>query len=70
MSRNHYFRWILLILDFSPNISEKYSYFKFRENPPSGSIVLPRGQTLEFWERAYRKDPAHSKKVMELALFG
>jgi len=32
-------------LIFSRQILEKYSNFKFRTNPSSGSRVVPRGQT-------------------------
>jgi len=32
-------------LAFSRHIFEKYSNIKFHENPPSGSLVVPYGQT-------------------------
>jgi len=32
-------------LEFSKLIFEEYSNVKFRENPSSGSRVVPRGQT-------------------------
>jgi len=32
-------------LEFSQQISEKYSNIKFHENPSSGSPVVPCGQT-------------------------
>jgi hypothetical protein len=34
-------------LEFSHQISEKYSNIKFRENPSSGSQVVPCGETDE-----------------------
>jgi len=50
-------------LEFSTQISEKYSNIKFNENPSSRSRVVACGQTersddeansriLQFWERA------------------
>jgi hypothetical protein len=36
---------ILMNLEFSRYIVEKYSNIKFHENPCSGSRVVPRGQT-------------------------
>ena len=44
----------LIILYLSRQIFEKYSYIKFRENPSSGSRVVPRGRT-------YRHDEADSR---------
>jgi len=32
-------------LEISEQVFEKYSNIKFHENPPSGSRVVPRGQT-------------------------
>jgi len=32
-------------LEFSQQVSEKYSNIKFHENPPSGSPVVPCRQT-------------------------
>jgi len=49
-------------LEFSGQIVEEYSNIKFRENPSSGSRVVPCGRTdrhdetnsrfSQFWERA------------------
>jgi hypothetical protein len=36
---------ILVRLEYSRNISEKYSDTKFHENPSSGSTVVPCGQS-------------------------
>ena len=36
---------ILMKLEFSRHIFDKYSNIKFNENPSSGSRVVPRGQT-------------------------
>jgi hypothetical protein len=36
---------ILMKLEFSGQIFEKYSNLEFNENPPSGSRVVPYGQT-------------------------
>ena len=35
---------ILIKLEFSPQILEKYSNIKFHENPSSGSRVVPLGR--------------------------
>ena len=53
---------ILMILEVSRHIFEKYSNTKFHENPSSGTRVVPCGQTdrhdeansrfSQFWERA------------------
>jgi hypothetical protein len=37
--------WFLIKLGFSLHIFEKYSNIKFHEDPPSGSRVVPCGQT-------------------------
>jgi hypothetical protein len=42
-SRICYFCRILMKLEFSPQIFEKYSNIKFQENPSSGSQVVPCG---------------------------
>ena len=36
---------ILMKLEFSEQVFEKYSNIKFYKNPPSGSRLVPRGQT-------------------------
>jgi len=36
---------ILMKLEFPRQFFEKYSNIKFHENPPSGSRVVPSGQT-------------------------
>jgi hypothetical protein len=45
MQRNHYSCHILMKLEFSQQIYEKYSNGKFRENPSSVSRVVPIGRT-------------------------
>jgi len=44
-SRTRYSCQILIKLEFSRHISEKYSNIKFHENPSSGSRSVPCGQT-------------------------
>ena len=45
MKSNRYSCQILLKLEFTRQIFEKYSNIKFHENPSSGSRVSPCGQT-------------------------
>jgi len=40
-----YSRTVLMNLDSSPQIFEKYSNVKFHENPSTGSPVVPCGRT-------------------------
>jgi hypothetical protein len=35
---------MLMKIEFTEHIFEKYSYIKFHENPSSGSSVVPYGQ--------------------------
>jgi hypothetical protein len=44
MQFNSYSCHILMELEFSRQICEKYSNMKFNENPYSGSRVVPRGR--------------------------
>jgi len=45
ISRTRYSRQILMKIEFSRQILEKYSNTKFHENPSSGNQVVPCGQT-------------------------
>ena len=45
MQRNRYAFQILLILEFSRLVFEKYSNIKLHENLPSGRRFVPRGRT-------------------------
>jgi len=45
MYSTNYSCQILIKLESSPHVSEKYSSIKFNENPSSGSRVVPCGQT-------------------------
>jgi len=45
MQSTRYSRQILMTLEFSRQIFEKYLNIKFYENPSSGSQVVPRGRT-------------------------
>jgi hypothetical protein len=45
MQSTRYSRQILMKLEFSRKIFEKFLNIKFYENPPSWSRVIPRGRT-------------------------
>ena len=45
MQSTRYSCQILMNVEFPRQIFEKYSHVKFHENPPSGSRVVPCGQT-------------------------
>jgi hypothetical protein len=53
VSSTPYFCHVLMKLEFSPQIVEKYSDIKFHENPSSGSRVVPCGRTdmTCYWSR-------------------
>ena len=64
MLSNHYSCQILIKFEFSLQVFEKYS-IKFHENPPSGSWIVPCGQTdrheanscsLQFYERLKKNE--------------
>jgi len=44
MESTRYSRQILVKLEFSRQVFEKYSSIKFHENPSSGSRVVPCGR--------------------------
>ena len=46
-------------LDFSPQITEKYSNNKFHENPSSGSQVVPCGRLDDIWKDRHKEANSH-----------
>ena len=54
MWSTHYSSPILIVLEFSRQIFDKYWNILFHENPSSGSGVIPRGETDKHGEASSR----------------